>query len=62
LTGRLRPATQAERRAQECAKLGLETVIVPVGTKARAKVSLVEAETLRRAVSAALEKAESAAA
>jgi DNA repair protein RadA/Sms len=62
LTGRLRPATQAERRAQECAKLGLETVIVPQGTKARAKVSLVEAETLRRAVSAALGKAESVAA
>src|SRR5438552_4571900 len=25
LTGRLRPATQAERRLEECAKLGLET-------------------------------------
>jgi DNA repair protein RadA/Sms len=62
LTGRLRPATQAERRAQECAKLGLATVIVPKGTEARAKVSLVEAETLRRAVSVALGKAESAAA
>src|SRR5213596_115240 len=62
LTGRLRPATQAERRAQECAKLGLAAVIVPKGTDARAKVSLVEAETLRRAVSAALDKAEPAAA
>jgi DNA repair protein RadA/Sms len=62
LTGRLRPATQAERRAQECAKLGLGTVIVPEGTEARAKVSLVEAETLRRAVSAALGKVESVAA
>jgi DNA repair protein RadA/Sms len=62
LTGRLRPATQAERRAQECAKLGLGTVIVPKGTEARAKVSLVEAETLRRAVAVALGKAESAAA
>ena len=62
LTGRLRPATQAERRAQECAKLGLATVIVPKGTEARAKVSLVEAETLRQAVSAALGKVESAAA
>ena len=62
LTGRLRPATQAERRAQECAKLGLETVIVPKGTEARANVSLVEAETLRMAVSAGLGKAEPAAA
>jgi DNA repair protein RadA/Sms len=62
LTGRLRPATQAERRAQECAKLGLATVIVPKGTEARAKVSLVEADTLRRAVSAALGKGESVAA
>ena len=62
LTGRLRPAAQAERRAQECAKLGLATVIVPRGTEARAEVSLVEADTLRRAVSAALGKAESAAA
>ncbi len=62
LTGRLRPATQAERRAQECAKLGLGAVIVPKGTEARAKISLVEAETLRQAVSAALERAEPAAA
>jgi len=62
LTGRLRPATQAERRAQECAKLGLSAVIVPKGTDARANVSLVEAETLGQAVSAALEKAEPAAA
>jgi hypothetical protein len=35
-------------------------VIVPKGTDARANVSLVEAETLRLAVSAALEKAEPA--
>jgi DNA repair protein RadA/Sms len=62
LTGRLRPATQAERRAQECAKLGLASVIVPKGTDARAKVKLVEAESLRNAVSAALSKAEPAAA
>src|SRR6266508_1416461 len=58
LTGRLRPATQAERRAQECAKLGLDAVIVPAGTETSANVSLVEAETLRQAVSAALEKAD----
>jgi len=62
LTGRLRPATQAERRAQECAKLGLSAVIVPKGTEARANISLVESETLRQAVSAALAQAEPAAA
>src|SRR6188472_4519303 len=56
LTGRLRPAAQAERRAQECAKLGLGAVLVPPGTEARAKIELVQAETLRHAVSAALVK------
>jgi DNA repair protein RadA/Sms len=62
LTGRLRPATQAERRAQECAKLGLASVIVPKGTEARANVKLVEADSLRKAISAALGKTEPAAA
>ena len=33
LTGRLRPAAQAERRLEECAKLGLGTAIVPAATK-----------------------------
>src|SRR4030095_7567573 len=28
LTGRLRPATQSERRLEECAKLGARTVLV----------------------------------
>jgi DNA repair protein RadA/Sms len=56
LTGRLRPAAQAERRAQECAKLGLTSVLVPAGTKARAKIELVQADTLLHAVSAALVK------
>jgi DNA repair protein RadA/Sms len=57
LTGRLRPAAQAERRAQECAKLGLNAVVVPGGTEARAKIELVQADTLLDAVSAALVKA-----
>ena len=57
LTGRLRPAAQAERRAQECAKLGLSAVLVPAGTEARAKIDLVQADTLLHAVSAALVKA-----
>ena len=34
LTGRLRPAAQAERRLEECGKLGLATVIAPEGTRA----------------------------
>jgi DNA repair protein RadA/Sms len=53
LTGRLRPATQAERRLEECAKLGLKQAVAPAGTPA-AKLRLVEAETLRRAVETAL--------
>ena len=32
LTGRLRQASQAERRLEECAKLGIATVIAPAGT------------------------------
>ena len=32
LTGRLRPATQAERRLEECAKLGLAAAVAPAGT------------------------------
>src|SRR2546430_2796822 len=37
LTGRLRPAAQGERRLEECAKLGLSTVVAPAGTKADRK-------------------------
>ncbi|HVC86897.1 MAG TPA: DNA repair protein RadA [Gaiellaceae bacterium] len=42
LTGRLRPATQADRRAAECRKFGISAVVGP------------EAETLRHALGAAL--------
>jgi DNA repair protein RadA/Sms len=55
LTGRLRPATQAERRLEECAKLGLDTVLAPVGTPSRAGTTVVEVETIRRALPAGLE-------
>jgi DNA repair protein RadA/Sms len=55
LTGRLRAATQAERRLEECAKLGFRTVLVPKGTAARAKVALTEAETVREAVRLAVD-------
>ena len=43
LTGRLRAAAQTERRLEECAKLGIATVITPAGT-----------DTLAKAVTAAL--------
>src|SRR5690349_8955123 len=42
LTGRLRPATQADRRVEECRKFGCETVLGP------------GSETLRRALASAL--------
>ena len=54
LTGRLRPAAQAERRLEECAKLGLATAIVPAGTNARRGFHTRPVETLRQAISAAL--------
>jgi DNA repair protein RadA/Sms len=50
LTGRLRAATQAERRLEECAKLGFTSVLVPKGTPSRGKPALAEAETVRDAV------------
>jgi DNA repair protein RadA/Sms len=55
LTGRLRPAVQAERRLEECAKLGLAAAIVPAGTTARGKLELSGVETLRQAVRAGLD-------
>jgi DNA repair protein RadA/Sms len=57
LTGRLRPATQAERRLSECAKLGLATVVAPEGTPAAGSMRVVAAETIGKAVGAALERA-----
>jgi DNA repair protein RadA/Sms len=56
LTGRLRPAAQAERRLDECAKLGIASAVVPQGTTARkAHPRIAVAETLRDALRAALE-------
>ncbi len=54
LTGRLRPATQAERRLEECTKFGLEAVLAPTGTPKKAGLRIVEAETITRAISAGL--------
>ena len=59
LTGRLRPATQSERRLEECAKLGLERVVVPAGTAARGKLHVQEHETLRKAIQAGLDSGQS---
>jgi DNA repair protein RadA/Sms len=55
LTGRLRPATQSERRLEECAKLGLEAAIAPAGTPARGKMRVLQAETLRQAARAGID-------
>jgi DNA repair protein RadA/Sms len=55
LTGRLRPAAQAERRLEECAKLGIATVLVPAGTPSREPLRVEAAETLREALRAGLE-------
>jgi DNA repair protein RadA/Sms len=54
LTGRLRAATQAERRLEECAKLGLAAVLAPQGTPAKGAPRLIAADTVRRAVTAGL--------
>ena len=54
LTGRLRPATQAERRLEECAKLGLSVALAPAGTPAHGKIRVEESDTLRRAIKVGL--------
>jgi DNA repair protein RadA/Sms len=55
LTGRLRPATQSERRLEECAKLGLTAAVAPAGTPARGKLRVIEAETLKQAAKAGID-------
>jgi DNA repair protein RadA/Sms len=55
LTGRLRPAAQAERRIGECAKLGLGEAVVPEGTPGRGKLRITAATTLRQAIALALD-------
>ncbi len=54
LTGRLRAAAQAERRLEECAKLGLKAVLVPTGTVRGDRPALVEAGTAAEALHAGL--------
>jgi DNA repair protein RadA/Sms len=60
LTGRVRQASQAERRLEECAKLGTATVVVPDGTTTRSGVRLARAETLRAALGAGLDTSRAA--
>jgi DNA repair protein RadA/Sms len=50
LTGRLRPATQAPRRIEECRKLGLSAVLAPAGTGGGS----LEAGSLREALAVAV--------
>ena len=54
LTGRLRPASQAERRLDECAKLGIGTVVAPEGTPPRERPRVAAVESLRAALRAAV--------
>jgi DNA repair protein RadA/Sms len=62
LTGRVRPTAQAERRLEECAKLGLQAAVVPTGTPPRGKLQLSEVDTLRQAVRAGMDAGRSEAA
>ena len=55
LTGRLRAASQVERRLDECAKLGVTTVLAPEGTGARRGLRIVAAGALRSALAAGLD-------
>ncbi len=58
LTGRLRVAAQAERRLDECRKLGVAAVVAPAGTASHAPAPrMIAAETLREALRAALDRA-----
>jgi DNA repair protein RadA/Sms len=63
LTGRLRAAAQAERRLEECAKLGVRLVVAPEGTAGRSGAPKVcGAATLRQALQLALEPVQEASA
>jgi DNA repair protein RadA/Sms len=55
LTGRLRPAAQAERRLEECGKLGVRTVVAPGDKSRHGTLRIAQAETLRHAIRAGLD-------
>jgi DNA repair protein RadA/Sms len=50
LTGRLRAATQVERRLDECSKLGLRAVLAPAETPERPGIAVLAADTIRAAI------------
>jgi DNA repair protein RadA/Sms len=54
LTGRLRPATQPDRRFEECRKLGVTAVVTASGVSSRPPPAVEQVETIRRALSGAL--------
>jgi DNA repair protein RadA/Sms len=56
LTGRLRAASQSDRRLEECAKLGIVTVVAPTGTTQRGPLRVAGSDTLSDAVRAGLER------
>jgi len=55
LTGRLRPAAQAERRLDACEKLGLAAVVAPSGTSDHGRLRIAQAGRLREAIRAGLD-------
>jgi DNA repair protein RadA/Sms len=61
LTGRLRPASQSERRIEECAKLGIAAVLAPHGPPGRTAPRVTGVDTLRAAIDAGLERRAAAA-
>jgi DNA repair protein RadA/Sms len=54
LTGRLRPASQAERRLVECRKLGITAVVAPEGTPNGGRPRVLTADVLRAAIRSGL--------
>jgi DNA repair protein RadA/Sms len=60
LTGRLRQASQSERRLDECAKLGITAVVAPAAGPLRSTPRVRGVETLRAAIDAGLELRERA--
>jgi DNA repair protein RadA/Sms len=61
LTGRLRPATQSERRLAECAKLGFTEAIASEGSEPHGTIRLTAAATLRQAIVGGLDASGSSA-
>jgi DNA repair protein RadA/Sms len=54
LTGRLRPVAQSDRRLEECAKLGIATVVAPDGTSSHGGPRVLGVGTLGDALEAVI--------